>query len=102
MSDSQEMDDLVSYYIGFDRSCVDSYGISADKRFSEILPKKAVFKCFLIHFPGQRADFRLQHVIHFLNAYASAVNLGYLGTFLVHPTRRQNLAGNLYLVLCNI
>ena len=34
--------------------------------------------------------------------YASAVNLGYLETILVLPTRRQNFAGKLHLVLRNI
>ena len=72
----------------------------------QILPKwgdanfcrleKAIFMCFLkkTQFSSQTVDFRIKHVIHVWKAYASAVNLSYLETILMHPTRRQNMLAN--------
>ena len=47
-----------------------------------------------INFPGQTVDFCLYYITHFWKAYASEVNFDYLKTILVHPTSRQNFAGN--------
>ena len=76
---------------------------------SEVMPiscrKKTLFLgVFLdkISFPGQTVDFRLQHVTLIWKAYASAVNLSYLETILMHPTRRQSFAGKLHRHLRNI
>ena len=76
----------------------------------QIFPKKvmpifvAVFSVLLdlISSPGQTVDLRLQHVIHIWKAYASVVNLSYLETILLHPTRRQSFAGKLHSTLRNI
>ena len=40
-------------------------------------------------------------MIHIPKAYGLTVNLGYLETILVHPTRRQNFAGKLHLYFCD-
>ena len=37
-------------------------------------------------------------MIHIPKAYGLTVNLSYLETILVHPTRRQNFAGKLHLI----
>ena len=40
-------------------------------------------------------------MIHIPKAYGLTVNLSYLETILVHPTRRQNFAGKLHLYFCD-
>ena len=44
-----------------------------------------VFFLQRINFPGQRANFCLQHVTHILKAINLTVHLVYLGTFYLHP-----------------
>ena len=47
-------------------------------------------------------NFRLQHVIHIWKAMTLSYHLGYLENILVHPTRRQSLAGKADLTIYNI
>ena len=53
------------------------------------------------HFPGQTIDFHLKHVKHIWKVYASAVNLSYLETILVHLMRRQSFTDKLHSTVHN-
>ena len=64
--------------------------------------KKAVFRCFLGKFSRPNGRLSTVACYTYLERFALSVNLSYLETILVHPTRRQSFAGKLHSTLRNI